>query len=129
MECYEARPRLPVALAPCHHLSMTMTSEDRMFAEEWNQLDRMERSRLRRLVRMGRKIEEPQLARVATTYARRQVARPWIRFFWLWFVPGILFALGAAAQVHPIFVGVVLVLGAQAVWAQHNLRRTARTDA
>jgi hypothetical protein len=107
---------------------MTMTSDDRTFIEQWNQLDRLERSRLRRVVRMGRKIDDPQLAKLATGYARYQVSRPWIRFFWLWFVPGVVLALGVAAQIHPIFVGIVIVLAAQAVWAQFSLRRIARPD-
>jgi hypothetical protein len=107
---------------------MTMTSDDRAFIDQWNELDRLERSRLRRVVRMGRKIDEPQLAELGTAYARYQVARPWIRFFWLWFVPGLVIALGVAAQIHPIFVGIVIVLAAQAVWAQFSLRRLARQD-
>ena len=49
-----------------------------------------------------------------------------MRLFWLWFVPGIFIVLGAAAQIHPILVGVTIALGAQAVWAYVNLRKVAR---
>ena len=53
------------------------------------------------------------------------MTRPWIRFFWLWFVPGIVLALGTAAQIHPVVIGIVLALAAQAVYGWFNLRRTA----
>lgn len=96
------------------------------FIDAWNGLDRMERSHLRRLVRMGRTADEPRLAALATDYARHQMARPWMRMFWLWFVPGVVIALGVAAKVHPVLVGVALVLAAQAVWAYFSLRKVAR---
>ena len=96
------------------------------FIGEWNGLERADRLRLRRLVRMGRAIDEPQLARLAPAYARHQCGRPWMRFFWLWFVPGMLLVLLATAGIHPIFVGIALALGAQAVWAYVSLRRAAR---
>jgi hypothetical protein len=106
-----------------HHAVVQTTPT---FIEHWNALDRPSRMRLRRLVRLGRSIDEPDLARLAASYASYQTSRPWIRYFWVWFVPGILLALSIAASVHPAFVGVTLALGAQAVLANVNLRRTAR---
>jgi Flp pilus assembly protein TadB len=96
------------------------------FLDSWNALDRMERAQLRRLVRMGRSSDDPRLDALATDYARHQIAQPWMRFFWMWFVPGVVIALGVAANVHPILVGVALVLAAQAVWAYFSLRKAAR---
>jgi hypothetical protein len=49
-----------------------------------------------------------------------------MRFFWLWFVPGIFLALGATASIHPVLVGVVIALGAQGAWAYFSLRKVAR---
>ena len=81
---------------------------------------------MRRLVRMGRRVEEPDLSTLATRYACYQMQRPWMRFFWLWFVPGMFLALGATASIHPLLVGVMIALGAQAVWAYVSLRKVAR---
>jgi Flp pilus assembly protein TadB len=100
--------------------------DDRAFADEWNRLDRADRMRLRRLVRTGRRVDDPQLAPLVGPYARHQMERLWVRFFWLWYLPGLLVALGIAVQIHPILIGVVIALGAQGVWAQFNLRRRAR---
>lgn len=97
------------------------------FASEWNSLDRSERLRVRRLVRMGKSVDDPHLVRLAPAYARCQMQRPWMRYFWFWFVPGIVTALGAAAQIHPVLVGVALALGAQAVWAYFSLRKAAKS--
>ena len=80
--------------------------------------------RLRRVVRLGR-LNREELAPLAAGYARYQTARPWVRYFWLWFVPGIVVALGIAASVHPVVIGITLALGAQAVMAYLNLRRAA----
>ncbi len=96
------------------------------FADRWNALEPMERRRLRRLVRMGRPIDDPQLAALASEYAAFQRARIWNRFFWIWFVPGVLIALSIAAQIHPVMIGIVLALAAQGVLANLNLSRIAR---
>lgn len=104
----------------------TLIADNRAFIEAWNTLERPERKRLRRLVRLGRPIDEPELAGLAPSYARYQQARPWVRFFWLWFVPGVLFALGMASQMHPVMIGIVLALAGQAVLTNRNLRRAAR---
>ncbi len=99
------------------------------FVDEWNHLEPMERRRLRRLVRLGRPIDEPRLAALAGEYARFQRQRPWARLFWIWFVPGLFIALSIASQMHPIMLGIVLALAAQAVFTNYNLRKTARLAA
>lgn len=106
---------------------MSANFEANAFGAQWNALERVERLRLRRLVRMGRKVEEPELAPLAPAYAQWQLQRPWMRFFWLWFVPGIFVVLAITAQIHPILIGVTIALGSQAVWAYINLRKLART--
>jgi hypothetical protein len=107
-------------------MQMPTTLESSSFSAQWNALPRSDRSRVRRLVRMGRPVDEPGLAALAAEYARFQMQRPWMRLFWLWFVPGMFVVLGVAAGIHPIVVGIVLALGAQAVWAWFNLRKVAR---
>jgi len=95
------------------------------FTAAWSTLPPRDRRRIRRLVRMGHRVE-PEEAALAVGYAAAQCRLPWIRFFWLWFLPGLAFALFTASQVHPVVVGVVLALAAQALFARRNLTRTAR---
>lgn len=101
-----------------------MTNDD--FIERWNALAPAERKRLRRLVRMGRAVDDAHLAPLAGAYASYQRSRIWTRYFWLWFVPGLVIALGIASHMHPLVIGVVLALAGQAALANINLRRTAR---
>ena len=103
---------------------MTTTTTD-AFIAAWNDLDRRDRSRIRRMVRLGRPLEGEEAA-LAVGYAQFQRTRLWTRFFWLWFVPGLVLALGIAASIHPLVIGIVLALAAQAVLADRNLRVTAR---
>jgi hypothetical protein len=117
---------LPLRRGACHDHPMSTNFEPSAFGAEWNALGRSERLRLRRLVRLGRSVDEPGLARLAPGYAQWQLQRPWMRVFWIWFVPGIVFVLGVAAQIHPVLVGATIALGAQAVWAYFNLRKAAR---
>jgi hypothetical protein len=118
----------------CDHPTMTATSpsdflgEDAEFAGAWNRLARSDRMRLRRLVRVGRRVDDPLLEPLVGAYARHQIARPWVRFFWLWYLPGLVIALGVASQIHPVAIGAVLALGAQAVLAQISLKRAARDE-
>jgi hypothetical protein len=107
-------------------MGSTTTFETTAFATEWNALERSDRLRVRRLVRMGRSVDPPELQPLATEYARWQMQRPWMRFFWLWFVPGMFVAVGVAASIHPVFLGIGIALGAQSVWAWFNLRKMAR---
>ena len=108
-------------------MNATPTVPDPAFVEAWNALDPGDRRKLRRLVRMGRRPEEPQLTALVGPYARAQMLRPWMRFFWLWFIPGLVIVLPIAAQVHPIFVGVVIALAAQSAYAWFQLRKAARS--
>lgn len=117
----------------CHDAGVTppgppsLPGPDPAFVEAWNALDPGDRRKLRRLVRIGRRPEEPHLAALVGPYARAQLARPWLRWFWVWFVPGLAIVLGAAAGVHPVLVGVVIALAAQAVYAWVQVRKFART--
>jgi ferric-dicitrate binding protein FerR (iron transport regulator) len=95
------------------------------FIERWNALEPAERRKLRRLVRIGRAVDDAHLAPLAAAYAAYQRSRVWTRLFWFWFVPGLVLALGIASRVHPLMVGVVIALAGQAVLAKVNLRRTA----
>ena len=104
-------------------------SADDGFATAWNALERGDRLRVRRLARLGRTIDDERLRPLAGAYARAQLARPWMRYFWWWFVPGAVIAIGAATRIHPVVVGVVIALGAQAAWAQVSLKRLARQQA
>src|SRR5215210_796822 len=79
-----------------------------VFADEWNSLPFADRRRLRRLVRIGRLPEDPEEARLASEFAAFQRTRMWWRYFWVWFVPGLLLALGVAVLIHPIVIGIVL---------------------
>src|SRR5207244_5282302 len=92
---------------------------------EWNDLEPRDRRRLRRMVRLGRPLE-PQETELARTFARFQAGRMWNRLFWFWFVPGVVLALAIAIQLHPIVIGVVIALSAQALLAHRNLARLAR---
>ena len=78
---------------------------------------------------MGMPLPDAEEAALAVAYGRFQRSRIWARFFWVWFVPGFLLAMGVAFQIHPVVVGVVLALGAQAVFAHRNLARVERVNA
>ena len=106
-----------------------MTPEGEEFANRWNSLDKSDRRRIRRLVRVGRPVDTTEEAELALSYAALQNQRAAWRLFWLWFVPGLLIALLAAMSVHAILVGVVLAAGANAIFVHHNLRRVAKVNA
>lgn len=94
-----------------------------MFADEWNALPYADRRRLRRLVRIGRLPEDPAEARLAAEFAAHQRTRMWWRYFWVWFVPGLLLALGVAVLIHPVVIGIVLASAGQAVLTRRNATR------
>ena len=93
------------------------------FLARWGELPRTERARIRRQVRLGRRFDGREEAQLGVDYANFQRSRIWVRTFWVWFLPGLLLSLGIAARIHPIFVGIVLALAAQAVFARRNLVR------
>ena len=106
-----------------------MTPEGEEFASRWNSLDKTDRRRIRRLVRVGRPVETSEEAELAVSYAAFQNQRPAWRLFWFWFVPGLVIALLAAMSVHAILVGVVLAAGANAIFVHRNLRRVTKINA
>jgi hypothetical protein len=108
--------------------TMTVIPEGERFEQAWNGLPRADRLRLRRLVRIGRPLANEWEAAVAVAYARFQRGRIWVRLFWWWFIPGLVLALGLAASIHPIVIGVALALGAQAVYTRRNLHRTEQIN-
>lgn len=99
------------------------------FARAWNRLAVADRRRVRRLVRIGRPLADPNEAALAVDYAAFQRSRAWNRLFWFWFLPGVLVALGIAATIHPIVIGAVLALATQALFAQRNLTRVEKVNA
>ncbi len=125
MSCYVSDRLFQTAGSVCDDERMSANFESAPFSAEWNALQRRERLRMRRLVRMGRSVDDPELAQLAPAYARDQMQRPWMRLFWLWFVPATFLALGATAGIHPVLVGAVIALAAQAAWGWFNLRKTA----
>lgn len=122
--CYTA----PVAPGAVRHSVMTTIPAGDDFRRAWSGLSRADRLRVRRLVRMGRPLEGDAEAAIALAYARFQRSRPWVRLFWVWFVPGLILSLGVAARIHPLFVGAVLALAAQAVFARWNLSRAEQVN-
>jgi hypothetical protein len=104
-----------------------VAAADPTFVTDWTALSRTERQRLGRVVRQGRGFEADD-REIGVRYARFQASRPWMRYFWLWFVPGAFVALAVASRVHPIAVGITLALAAQAILKWRNLRRMARTS-
>lgn len=95
------------------------------FIDQWNGLGPAERRKIRRLVRIGAPMQGVADVPLALGYVDWQRSRPWARYFWLWFVPGVVLALGAAMQVHPIALGVVLAAAGQALVVRRNIRRVA----
>jgi len=95
--------------------------------DAWHALDRRSQERIRRLVRIGRPVDASEAA-LAIAYARFQSRRPWQRFFWVWFVPGVVVAVGAALRVHPLVVGVAIGFAGQAVLAHVDLGRAGQIN-
>ncbi len=106
---------------------MPQTSSHALLAGRWNALPPPERRRLRRLVHIGRLAPDDPHHELAREYARQRLARPWSRRFWLWFPVMALMAALAAAGIHPLLLGMVLALAANALLVRRNVARTART--
>lgn len=98
------------------------------FLKAWKALSSKDRRRIRQLVRFGWTIENRKEAALAADYARYLQTRAWARRFWLWYPFVLMAALLAAAQIHPIAIGIVIALGIQTVLAQRNIRRRARSS-
>jgi len=108
---------------------MTPIPQNQDFSQEWNSLGRRDRLRIRRLIRMGKPLADRNEASLAVSYGRFQRTRLWARSFWFWFAPGLVFAIGVAARIHPVIVGVVLALATQALFARRNLGRVETVNA
>lgn len=106
----------------------TAIPEGDEFVRQWNALDVKDRRRVRRLVKLGRPLEDAEEAALAIAYGRFQLSRTWMRFFWLWFIPGVVLAIGIATSIHPLLIGVVLALSAQAFATRRNLRRVEQVN-
>lgn len=102
---------------------------DPEFAATWNGLDKADRRQIRRLVRIGRPQESAADAELAVGFAAYQRTRPWFRFFWLWIVPIVVAGLIAGANLHPLFIGMVLGAAAVAIMARRNFKRTEKVNA
>ena len=103
--------------------------EHAAFILTWNATDSGVRRHVRRLVRLGQPVDSRDEAELAMGFADYQRTRLWFRLFWLWFVPGVLFALAAASSIHPILIGVVLASAGTAVLARRNIKRVAKVNA
>ena len=108
--------------------AMTSTA-DPDFAAQWNGLDKGSRRQIRRLIRVGRPQESAENARFAVRFADYQRTRPWSRYFWLWLLPLFVGGFYAGAQIHPIVIGIVGGLAANAVLVRWNYSRTAKVNA
>lgn len=98
------------------------------FLKAWNALPSHDRRRIRQLVRFGWTIENRKEAALAAEYARYLQTKAWARRFWLWFPIFLMLALLAAAQIHPIAIGIVMALGIQVLLAKRNTRQRARSS-
>ncbi|HEY5153456.1 MAG TPA: hypothetical protein VIJ47_01910 [Acidimicrobiales bacterium] len=99
------------------------------FIEAWNNADRTDRRRVRRVVRVGRPVETAEDAQLAVGYAAFQRSRAWFRYFWFWFVPATLVAMFAALNIHPIVVGIVLAMAGNGLLLRWNIRRADKVNA
>lgn len=102
---------------------------DPSFVDRWNSLDKDHRKQIRRLVRVGRPQENPADAALAVGFADHQRTRLWYRLFWLWFPVLVLGGLYAAMSMHPLVVGMMLAVAANAFLVRWNFARTAKVNA
>lgn len=115
----KAKTPAPVPVAPEHA----------EFAAVWNALSKERRRQVTALVRIGRPQETREDAELAVSYALYQRSRAWFRYFWPALVVLGLIGLLAAANVHPIAVGVVLGLAGGAVIMHRNCKRVEKINA
>jgi len=94
----------------------------------YNALPRVEQKMLRRTVRMGRRLDSPEEARMAVALARFQRSQAWYKLFWVMFVPGVVVSVAIASRLHVAMVGVVLAVAAQGVWGWISLRRVEKVN-
>lgn len=102
---------------------------DEQFVTEWNGLEAADRKRIRRLARIGRPQADRADAELAVGFVAHQTQRPWYRWFWVWFVPVMILGVLGAATIHPIVIGIVGGLGANAFLVRFNFGRVAKVNA
>lgn len=102
---------------------------DLAFAARWNALDKDDRRRIRRLVRIGRPQATAAEAELANGFAAYQRTRPWYRFYFLWIVPIFVAAFIAASNLHPIVIGLVLGATAVSFMSRRNFTRAEKVNA
>jgi hypothetical protein len=102
---------------------------DEAFATRWNALEKSERRQIRRLVRIGLPQPTPEAAELAVGFAAYQRTRPWFRYFWLWIWPLAIAALIAAANLHPIVMGLVLGAVVVSFMSRRNFKRAEKVNA
>lgn len=104
-------------------MASTPSDEQAAFIKTWNATPAPERRQIRRLVRIGRRVETPEQAPLAVGFADYQRTRAWWRYFWIWLVPAGVLSLVAAVNIHPIFVGIVLGALASVFVVRRNFKR------
>jgi hypothetical protein len=93
------------------------------FATEWNEADKIKRRQIRRLVRIGRPQENAADAHLAVGFAAYQRSRPWYRLFWFWFIPVVVAGVIAGFAIHPIVIGMVLAVAANALIVRRAFKK------
>jgi len=99
------------------------------FVDRWNQLSKPRRKQIRRLIRVCRAQQSPEDARLAVGYANYQRSRSWYRWFWAWYPLLTLGGLFAAGFIHPIVVGLVFGVAANALLVIRGYRRVETANA
>lgn len=102
---------------------------DEAFAATWNGLEKSERRQIRRLVRIGRPQESVAEAELAVAFAAYQRTRPWFRFYFFWIVPVAVAAFVAAANIHPIVLGLVIGAVVVSFMSRRNFKRVEKINA
>jgi len=96
---------------------------DADFAKTWNETDKYKRRQIRRLVRIGRPQENAADARLAGGFAAYQRSRLWFRYFWFWLVPITVAGVVAGMAIHPIVIGAVLAIAANALIVRRAFKK------
>ena len=127
--CYDGCPQLPPASAARATIAGCLrTSKQLRFVAEWNALDadRATSHSAAWSAWVARSRPGARPARPRRTRSGR-CSRPWMRLFWLWFVPGHRHrARRARPRSTRSWSASSIALGAQAVWAWFSLRKAAR---
>jgi hypothetical protein len=121
--------KAPTAKASKASKASAARGVDEAFATRWNALDKAERRQVRRLVRIGRPQASVEQAELANGFAAYQRTRPWYRFYFLWIIPVALAGFIAAANLHPVVLGLVLGAVVVSFMSRRNFGRAERVNA